>query len=99
MSNQERIDKMIDAILTLRGLGLEPTGFSMDVDMLEELTPIVAHEMFKKSIVEDKNGVIGMVNIIKEMENWNFTIMGIPIEPNFQCREIKAWRKEEKWDS
>ena len=86
---QDRIDKIIDAILTLRGLGLEPTGFTMDADMLTKLCPV---EPAGKALEHYAEGWFFLEHLL---EPYSFSIMGIPIEPDFGSRVIKARRKKE----
>lgn len=95
-SNSNRLDKMIDAILTLRGLGLEPTGFTMDADTLYHF----AKYHFTNYCVTDEfiNKFVdpwGVVNFEEALSKYDFSIMGIPIEPDFSGRVIKARRKKE----
>ena len=83
---KDRLDKMVDAILTLRGLGVEPTGFTMDSDLLWDLSNIITIEF------ADSNGVFNMREV---MDNYNFSILGIPIEPDWCNYGIRARKKKE----
>lgn len=83
---KDRVDKMVDAILTLRGLGLEPTGFSMDSDLLWDLSNIATIEF------ADSNGIFNMREV---MDNYSFSILGIPIEPDWYNYGIRARRNKE----
>lgn len=89
LTTQDRLDKMIDAILTLRGLGLEPTGFTMDADTLTKLCPV---EPTGKALEHYAEGWFFLEDLL---DSYNFYIMGIPIEPDFGSRMIKARRKKE----
>lgn len=89
LTTQDRIDKMIDAILTLRGLGLEPTGFIMDADTLINLCPV---EPAGKALEHYAEGWFVLEHLL---EPYTFSIMSIPIEPDFHGRVIKARRKQE----
>ena len=86
ITTKERLNKIIDAILTLRGLGLEPTGFSMDADMLWSLSYLDPTEHLDSWGGFDLKGIT---------EKYDFSIMGIPIEPDFNGRMIQARRKKE----
>ena len=89
LTTQDRLDKMIDAILTLRGLGLEPTGFTMDADTLTNLCPV---EPAGKALEHYAEGWFLLEDLL---EPYEFSIMGVPIEPYFDGRTIKAKRKKE----
>ena len=89
LTTQDRLDKMIDAILTLRGLGLEPIGFTMDADTLTKLCPV---EPTGKALEHYAEGWFFLEHLL---EPYDFSIMGIPIEPDFHGRVIKARRKKE----
>lgn len=90
-TTQNRLDKMVDAILTLRGLGLEPTGFTMDADTLYHFTNYcVTDELINKFV--DSWGVM---NLEEALSKYDFSIVGIPIEPDFSGRVIKVRRKKE----
>ena len=89
LTTQDRLDKMIDAILTLRGLGLEPTGFTMDADTLTNFCPV---EPAGKALKHYAEGWFLLEDLL---EPYDFYIMGIPIEPDFGGRGIKARRKKE----
>ena len=84
---QDRLDKMVDAILALRGLGLEVTGFKMDADTLTKLCPV---EPAGKALEHYAEGWFFLEHLL---EPYDFSIMGIPIEPDFGGRTIKARRK------
>ena len=88
---QDRLDKMVDAILTLRGLGLEPTGFTMDADTLYNFTSSCVTSEFINKFVDGWGGM----DLEHVLELYDFSIMGIPIEPDFSGRVIKAMRKKE----
>ena len=88
---QDRLDKMIDAILTLRGLGLEPTGFIMDADTLYHFTNFCVTDEFINKFADGWGGM----DLEYVLEQYDFSIMGIPIEPDFSGRVIKARRKKE----
>ena len=88
-SNSDRLDKMADAILTLRGLGLEPIGFTMDADTLYQMSSVAPTEKILEHYAE------GWFCLEELLEQYDFSIMGIPIEPNFNGRVIKARRKKE----
>lgn len=88
---QDKLDKMIDAILTLRSLGLEPTGFTMDVDTLYHFTNCCATDEFIDKFVDSWE----CVNFEEVLSQYDFSIMGIPIEPDFNGHVIKARRKKE----
>ena len=90
-SNSDRIDKMIDAILTLRGLGLEPTGFIMDADTLYHFTNFCATDEFIEKFIDGWGGM----NLEEVLSQYDFSIMGIPIEHDFHGRGIQARRKKE----
>lgn len=77
LTTQDRLDKMIDAILTLRGLGLEPTGFTMDADTLTNLCPV---EPTGKALKHYAEGWFFLEDLL---DPYDFSIMGIPIEPDF----------------
>lgn len=85
LTTQDRLDKMTDAILTLRGLGLEPTGFNMDANTLWSLSYLDPTEYLDPWGGLDLKGAI---------EKYNFYIIGIPIEPIFNCRTIEVRRKK-----
>lgn len=88
---QDKLDKMIDAILTLRGIGLEPIGFTMDADTLYGFTNLcVTDELINK--FADGWGGMDLEYVLKQ---YDFFIMGIPIEPDYSGRVIKARRKKE----
>ena len=91
LTTQDRIDKMVDAILTLRGLGLEPTGFIMDADTLYHFTNYCVTDEFIDKFVDSW----GVLNLEEALSKYDFSIMGIPIEPDFNGRVIKAKRKKE----
>lgn len=90
LTMQDRLDKMVDAILTLRGLGLEPTGFVMDADTLYHFTNYCATNEFIDKFVDS----CGVLNLEEALSKYDFSIMGIPIEPDFHGRMIKARRKD-----
>ncbi len=90
-TTQNRLDKIIDAILTLRGLGLEPTGFTMDADILYHFTNYCVTDEFIDKFVDSW----GVMNLEEALSKYDFSIMGIPIEPDFNGRVIKARRKKE----
>ena len=92
LTTQDRLDKMIDAILLLRSLGLEPTGFIMDADTLYHFTNFCATDEFIEKFIDDPWGVLNLEEVLPK---YDFSIMGIPIEPDFHGRVIKARRKEE----
>lgn len=91
LTTQDRLDKMIDAILTLRGLGLEPTGFIMDADMLYHFTDYCVTDEFINQFVDSW----GVMNLEEVLSKYDFSIMGIPIEPDYSGRVIKVRRKKE----
>lgn len=91
LTTQDRLDKMVDAILTLRGLGLEPTGLTMDADTLYHFTNYCITDEFIDKFVDP----LGVVNLEDVLSDYDFSIMGIPIEPDFSGRVIKARRKKE----
>lgn len=92
MSARGRFDKVVDAILTLRGLGLEPTGFTIDYDLLKDLDPVTMNKIVNTN-TKNSNGV---VDVIEEMQKWDYEIMGIPIEPDYwNLRCIKIRKKEQ----
>lgn len=90
-NSDDRLDKMIDAILTLRGLGLEPTGFTMDADTLYHFTNYCVTDEFINKFVDSWGGM----NLEETLSKYNFSIMGIPIEPDFNGRVIKVRKKKE----
>lgn len=90
-TTQNRLDKIVDAILTLRGLGLEPTGFTMDADTLYHFTNYCVTDEFIDKFVDSW----GVLNLEEALSKYDFSIMGIPIEPDFSGRVIKARRKKE----
>lgn len=89
---QDRLDKMVDAILTLRGLGLEPTGFTMDADTLYQMSSVAPTENILEHYAE------GWFVLEELLDQYDFSIMGIPIEPDFSGRVIKTRRKKENDD-
>lgn len=91
LTTQDRLDKMIDAILTLRGLGLEPTGFIMDADTLYHFTNYCVTDEFISMSVDSW----GVLNLEEVLSKYDFSIMGIPIEPDYSGRVIKVRRKKE----
>ena len=91
LTTQDRLDKMIDAILTLRGLGLEPTGFIMDADTLYHFTNCCVADEFINKFADGWGGM----DLEYVLEQYDFSIMGIPIEPDFSGRVIKVRRKKE----
>ena len=91
LTTQDRLDKMIDAILTLRGLGLEPTGFIMDADTLYHFTNCCVTDEFINKFADGW----GVLNLEEALSKYDFSIMGIPIEPDYSSRVIKARRKKE----
>lgn len=92
LTMQDRLDKMIDAILLLRSLGLEPTGFIMDADTLYHFTNFCATDEFIEKFIDPWGGI----NLEEVLPKYDFSIMGIPIEPDFHGRVIKARRKEDE---
>ena len=90
-SNSDRLDRMVDAILTLRGLGLEPIGFTMDADTLYHFTNYCLTDEFIDKFVDSCE----IVNLEDVLSEYDFSIMGIPIEPDFSGRVIKVRRKKE----
>lgn len=87
MTNQERLDFMVDGINMLRNVGLEPTGLKVDARWLERLLPAeIRIEIFKA----DNNGV---VDVERAMSKYRYELMGVPIEPDFGKNEIKAVKK------
>ena len=94
LTTQDRLDKMIDAILTLRGLGLEPIGFTMDADTLYHFTNFCATDEFIEKFIDGW----GCMNLEEVLSQYDFSIMGIPIEPDFHGRVIKARREKENDD-
>lgn len=86
---QDKLDKIVDAILTLRGFGLEPIGFTMDADTLYQMSSAAPTEKILEHYSE------GWFNLEELMDRYDFSIMGIPIEPDFSGRVIKARRKKE----
>lgn len=86
MTSQERIDSMIDCINELYNLGLEPTGFKMNSNLLERLLSDMHEEIF----VPDN---MGIVNTKRDMLKYKYEIMGIPIEPKFGENEIKVIKR------
>ena len=92
LTTQDRIDKMVDAILTLRGLGLEPTGFIMDADILYHFTNYCVTDEFIDKFVDSW----GVMNLEEALSKYDFSIMGIPIEPDFGDRVIKVRRKNDE---
>ena len=90
LTTQDRLDKMIDAILALRNLGLEPTGFIMDADTLYHFTNFCVTDEFVEKFVDSW----GAVNLEDVLSKYDFSIMGIPIEPDFSGRVIKVRRKD-----
>lgn len=91
LTTQDRLDKMVDAILTLSGLGLEVTGFKMDADTLYHFTNYCVTDEFIDKFVD----TWGVLNLEEALSQYDFSIMGIPIEPDFSGRVIKAKRKKE----
>lgn len=91
LTTQDRLDKMVDAILTLRGLGLEVTGFTMDADTLYHFTNYCVTDEFIDKFVDSW----GVLNLEEALSKYDFSIMGIPIEPDFGGRVIKVRRKKE----
>lgn len=90
MTNQERLDLMVDGINMLRNAGLEPIGFKMDAGLLERLLPTERHiEIF----LADEVGVGGLIDVEHAMNQYRYELMGIPIEPDFGKNEIKAVKK------
>jgi hypothetical protein len=87
MTNQERLDLMIDGINMLKNLGLEPTGLKMNSDLLIKLLPVsVCKEIF---IPDD----MGCIDSKRDNGRYRYEILGIPIEPDFGKNEIKAVKK------
>lgn len=91
LTTQDRLDKMVDAILTLRSLGLEPTGFTMDADTLYNFTSSCVTGEFINKFVDGWGGM----DLEYVLELYDFFIMGIPIKPDFSGRGIKVRRKKE----
>ena len=90
LTTQDRLDKMIDAILTLRGLGLEPTGFIMDADTLYHFINYCVTDEYINKFVDSW----GVMNLEEALSKYDFSIMGIPIKPDFSGRVIKVRRKD-----
>lgn len=90
LTTQDRLDKMVDAILLLRSFGLEPTGFIMDADTLYHFTNYCVTDEFIDKFVDSW----GVLNLEDALSKYDFSIMGIPIEPDFHGRRIEARRKE-----
>ena len=89
---QDAIDKMVDAILLLRSLGLEPTGFTMDADTLYHFTSFCVTDEFVEKFVNS----CGVLNLEEALSKYDFSIMGIPIEPDYcGLRCIKIRKKEQ----
>ena len=87
MTNKERLDLMADGINMLRNIGLEPTGFRMDSDLLIKLLSVnICEEIF---IPDD----MGCIDSKRDIERYEYEILGIPIEPDFGKNEIKAVKK------
>ena len=73
------LDKAIEAINTLIGLGIYPLEFEMDINTLADLAYYnpAGDDLFES----DENGVI---DLWKNASKYNFSIMGIPIKPKRQ---------------
>lgn len=87
MTDQERLDLIVDGINMLRNVGLEPTGLKMDAHWLERLLPT------EKRIEIFMADNIGVVDVERAMSKYRYELMGIPIEPDFGKNEIKAVKK------
>ena len=87
MTDQERLDLMIDGINMFRNAGLEPTGLKIDAYWLERLLPT---EKRIEIFMADNNGV---VDVERAMSKYRYELMGVPIEPDFGKNEIKAVKK------
>ena len=73
----EDLDKVIEAINTLIGLGVYPLEFEVDINTLVDLAyynPTIDNALFEA----DENGLI---DLWKNASKYNFSIMGIPIKP------------------
>lgn len=70
----EDLDKVIEAINTLIGLGIYPLELEMDINTLVDLAYCspAGDDLFES----DENGLI---DLWKNASKYNFSIMGIPI--------------------
>lgn len=76
----EDLDKVIEAINTLIGLGVYPLEFEVDINTLVDLAyynPTIDNALFEA----DENGLI---DLWKNASKYNFSILGIPIRPERQ---------------
>lgn len=75
----EDLDKVIEAINTLIGLGIYPLELEMDINTLVDLAccSSAGDDLFES----DENGVF---DLWKNASKYNFSIMGIPIRPKRQ---------------
>lgn len=90
MTNQDRLDLMIDGINMLRNAGLDPIGFKMDAYLLEGL---LSTDKRAEISLAGEVGVGGLIDVEHAMNQYRYELMGIPIEPDFGKNEIKAIKK------
>lgn len=76
---REDLDKIIDAINMLTGLGVYPLEFGMSIDTLADLAYYspAGDDLFEA----DENGI---VDLWGNASKYSFSIMGIPIRPKRQ---------------
>ena len=88
MTSSERMHCIVDAINNLISLGVYPVKFKMSAEQIIDID----HGMLCRiRMTPDENGVI---NIKKELSRYNFTIMGIPVVPDFEDNSFKVEEKE-----
>lgn len=88
MTSSERMHCIVDAINNLISLGVYPVKFKMSAEQIVDID----HGMQCRILVmPNKDGII---DLKKELSRYNFTIMGIPVEPDFEDNSFKVEEKE-----
>ena len=88
MTSSEKMHRIVDAINNLISLGVYPIKFKMSAEQIVDID----HDMLCRiRVMPNEDGVI---NLKKDLSRYNFTIMGIPVEPDFENNSFKVEERE-----